>query len=57
MRKCAERIGSGFPFARVDLLLGKDGKLYLAELTFSPANGLAKRPVELDTWLGEKWIL
>jgi hypothetical protein len=57
MKYYASRIGENAPFVRVDFVLGKDEKIYLIEVTFSPANGLAKRPVELDTWLGSKWIL
>jgi hypothetical protein len=57
MKHCAARIGADAPFVRVDFVVGKDGGIYLIELTFSPANGLAQRPPELDSWLGEKWIL
>ena len=57
MKYYASRIGGTAPFVRVDFVLGKDGKIYLIEVTFSPANGLASRPVELDDWLGSKWIL
>jgi len=57
LKYCAEGIGADVPFVRVDFVVGRDGGVYLIELTFSPANGLAKMPPELDAWLGEKWIL
>ncbi|MDZ7661084.1 ATP-grasp fold amidoligase family protein [Thiohalophilus sp.] len=57
MKYLASRIGGCVPFARVDLLFGSNERIYLLEVTFSPANGLAKRPVELEMWLGNKWVL
>jgi hypothetical protein len=57
LKEYASRIAAPFPFARVDFVLGQDGCLYLLEVTFSPANGHAKRPAELDRWLGDRWTL
>jgi hypothetical protein len=56
MKHFATRIGENFPFVRVDFVLGIES-IHLIEITFSPANAHAKRPPELDRWLGEKWIL
>jgi hypothetical protein len=57
MKHFASRIGGDKPFVRVDFVLGRNGRIFLIELTFSPANGLAKRPAELERWLGSKWTL
>ena len=57
MKHCASRIAGNAPFVRVDFVMGKDGRPYLIEMTFSPGNGLAKRPAELEALLGSKWTL
>jgi hypothetical protein len=57
LKEYAARIGAPFPFVRVDFVLGQDGRIHLLEVTFSPANGHAKRTAELDLWLGDRWTL
>ena len=45
-------IGAPFDFVRVDFFIGADGAAYLGELTFSPSNGMSRRPAELERRLG-----
>lgn len=51
----AAAIGKTFSFVRVDFFIGSDEKIYLAELTLSPGNGLADRPAGFDEKLGQLW--
>ena len=55
MRELAQKIGSTFSSVRVDFLEGRDDKIYLCELTFSPGDGMTKRPHEVDTLLTTPW--
>lgn len=48
----ARRIGAQFAFARVDFLLGAGESLFLGEVTFSPGNGMTRRPRELELSMG-----
>jgi hypothetical protein len=55
MIQLAEKLGSPFPFVRVDLYSIK-GKIYFSELTFTPAKGTLKLadPLvdrQMGTWL------
>jgi hypothetical protein len=53
----ATQIGAHFSFVRVDFFVGANEKIYLAELTLSPADGLSKRPPGFDENLGALWNL
>jgi len=57
MREAALAIGSGFPFARIDFLLGDAEEVYLSEVTFSPGNALTPWPEEINRRLGAMWKL
>jgi hypothetical protein len=55
MIQLAEKLGSPFPFVRVDLY-SIQGKIYFSELTFTPAKGTLKLadPLvdrQMGTWL------
>jgi hypothetical protein len=55
MVQLAEKLGSPFPFVRVDLYSIK-GKIYFSELTFTPAKGTLKLSDPLvDAQMGE-WL-
>lgn len=57
MVSIAERLSAPFPFVRVDLYEVND-KVFVGELTFSPAGGLSPfNPVEWDLILGKKLSL
>lgn len=57
LKSYAAAIGKSFSFVRVDFFVGSDETVYLAELTFSPGNGLPSRPEGFDERLGVLWIL
>lgn len=55
MIELAEKLGSDFPFVRVDLY-SVDGKIYFSEMTFTPAKGTLifdddKADFEISEWL------
>ena len=55
MVQLAEKLGSPFPFVRVDLYSIK-GKIYFSELTFTPAKGTLKlSDPDVDAQMGE-WL-
>jgi len=53
----AAEIGAQFSFVRVDFFVDAEEKIYLAELTMSPGNGLSQRPMDFDVRLGALWVL
>lgn len=55
IKQQALAIGRNHNFIRVDFLLDSDEKAYLGEITFSPGNGLTKRPQQIDLDLGTLW--
>lgn len=57
MKAAAQLIGRDFGFSRVDFLVTADETIYLNEITFTPGNGLLKRPQTLEVSLGQKWRL
>lgn len=57
MKLCASKIGEQSRFVRVDFFLGQNEDFYLGEVTFTPNNGMVRRPRKLELHLGEQWIL
>jgi hypothetical protein len=56
MTQLAEKLGSSFPFVRVDLY-SINGKIFFSELTFTPAKGTLKLTDPLvDAQMGE-WLI
>jgi hypothetical protein len=53
----AAQVGAQFSFVRVDFFVGVNEKIYLAELTISPGDGLSVRPPGFDETLGSLWVL
>lgn len=51
----AKNIGKEHSHVRVDFLLDYKGIAYLNEITFTPANARAKRPLLFDKFLGDLW--
>lgn len=57
MLRLAQRLGAGFPFARVDFY-EVDGRVYFGEITFTDANGLSTfDPEGYDEAFGSKLVL
>jgi len=57
-RECLEvarLIGARFRSARIDLIVGDDGRIYLNEITLSSNSGLPFENQELDRQLGSLW--
>jgi hypothetical protein len=48
---------AGFDYLRVDLLFGKNGKIYVGELTPTPRAGIGYGSDELHETLGKFWRL
>jgi len=56
MIRCAEQIGEGFSYVRVDLY-EIEGKVKFGEATFYPGAGLEVfKPREFDAIFGEQWL-
>ena len=55
LSELASKISKQYIFVRVDFILTEDGEIILGELTFSPGNGLSKRPEGIDEYLGSFW--
>ena len=54
MLEVTERVSAGFPMIRVDFFVDKYDKLYIGELTLTPASGLqAFSPEEWDYKIGD----
>jgi len=51
----ARSIGSQFRSARIDLIVGDDGRIYLNEVTLSSSAGLPWQDREMDQTLGRLW--
>lgn len=51
----AAALSQEIEFARFDFLVGTRGDIFLGEVTFSPGNGLSKRPPHVDERLGRLW--
>jgi|GEM_PF-1999708 len=51
----ARSIGSQFRSARIDLIVGDDGRIYLNEVTLSSSAGLPWQDREMDRQLGSLW--
>ena len=56
MSEIATAVAKDFPFVRVDVSYG-EGRLFLGELTFTPANGYGIYTPSIQKKLGEKLIL
>lgn len=57
LRAIASTLSADVEFARLDLLVGDTGTYYLGEVTFSPGNGLSRRPRGVDALLGQMWTV
>jgi hypothetical protein len=55
MLDLARDIARPFSAVRIDFFLGKDNRIYLGELTFSPGNAMSRRPPEVDALLSAPW--
>lgn len=55
LRELASKISLNFTFVRVDFLIAENEELILGELTFTPGDGLSKRPLGIDQYLGDHW--
>jgi len=55
LKHYASVIGRQFGFVRVDFLVDGDEKIYLGEMTFSPARAHNSFPSELQAHLGNLW--
>ena len=51
----ASIMSADIEFVRLDFLVGDTGDIYLGEVTFSPGNGLSRRPEGIDEHLGQLW--
>lgn len=51
----ASCLTSAHTFVRVDFLVAQTGEPILGELTFTPGNGLSRRPPGIDEYLGRAW--
>ncbi len=55
LAEIASHLASAYTFVRVDFLVAQTGEPILGELTFTPGNGLSRRPPGVDEYLGRAW--